>query len=361
MDSRYFSPISRRDFLRTAGAVAIASGFLAGSTPRARAITIQPRSAWATDRPPKGPLAAESVRFLLVHHSASRNGHTSAEAPAILRGFYDFHTGPEKGWNDIAYNFLIDSEGGIWEGRAGSLEGAVAGDATGGNQGFSQLVCIIGDYNAANPSGASKDSLAALLAWLADRYSVSTAPGAEVSFVSRGSNKWPAGTQVTTPTITGHRTMSKTTCPGNNLYAYVTGNLVADVNTFRGGASPSTSPTTEASDGTSSSTKRESTTSATAESTTSATAEATTTQPPLTTVPADPVPTVASTTGAIPASEPIAEIPATSINRTTTTSIPVVIAAEPTPVARSPLIWAGAAIAGLATGLLAWRHRRMGG
>lgn len=96
---------------------------------------INPRSAWAIDRPPKGPLPAEDVRFLLVHHSASQAGHTPEQAPAILRSFYDDHTSAENGWSDIAYNFLIDSGGGIWEGRSGSIAGAVAGDATGGNQG----------------------------------------------------------------------------------------------------------------------------------------------------------------------------------------------------------------------------------
>lgn len=130
---------------------------------------------------------------MLVHHSASRNGHSTADAPGILRSFYDYHTGPEKGWNDIAYNFLIDAGGGIWEGRSGSLDGPVAGDATGGNQGFTQLVCLIGDYNVAQPSNASLSSLVSLLAWLADRYEVATSPGSTVSFTSRGSNKWPSG------------------------------------------------------------------------------------------------------------------------------------------------------------------------
>ncbi len=184
-----------------------------------RAAAINPRETWATNRPPLGPLDEEDVRFLIVHHSASRNGHTGGDAPGIIRSFYDYHTSPEKGWNDIAYNFLIDADGGIWEGRAGSLDGAVAGDATGGNQGFSQLVCIIGDYNTAQPSQASLSSLVWLLAWLADRYDISTSPGAEVTFTSRGSNKHPAGDSVTTPTITGHRTMSQTTCPGENLWS----------------------------------------------------------------------------------------------------------------------------------------------
>jgi hypothetical protein len=193
---------------------------------------IRPRADWAIDRPPKGPLADEEVRFLVIHHSASHTGHGSAEAPAIIRGFYDLHTSG-RGWNDIAYNFLIDSDGGIWEGRAGSLDGPVAGDATGGNQGFTQLVCVIGNFNAAEPSKPSLASLVWLLAWLADRYGISTAHDSTVRFVSRGSNRHPAGSEVTTPTITGHRSMSRTSCPGDRLNSYVVNALMDDVEKAR--------------------------------------------------------------------------------------------------------------------------------
>jgi hypothetical protein len=203
---------------------------------------IRRRAEWAVNRPPKGSLADEEVRFLVVHHSASHNGHNGAEAPAIIRSFYDFHTSG-RGWNDIAYNFLIDSDGGIWEGRAGSLEGPVAGDATGGNQGFSQLVCVIGDYNAAEPTPASLTSLVSLLAWLANRFDIPTAHESTASFVSRGSNRHPAGSEVTTPTITGHRTMSRTSCPGDRLDSYVVSGLMDDVETARTDIIPTTTTT----------------------------------------------------------------------------------------------------------------------
>ena len=225
--------LTRRQFIGAAAGLAVAWPARAGAAPQ-----INPRSAWATDHPPTGSLGGEDVRFLLVHHSASQNGHTGADVPAILRGWHSFHTGPRKGWSDIAYNFVIDSEGGIWEARAGSLDGPVAGDATGGNQGFSQLVCVIGDFNRAQPTGASLDSLARVLAWLAERYGVSTAPGAEVTFTSRGSNLWSAGAKVTTPTIIGHRAMSMTSCPGDNLNSYVTAALTADVEAIRVVGSP---------------------------------------------------------------------------------------------------------------------------
>lgn len=185
----------------------------------------------------------DDVRFLVVHHSASRNGHTGKEVPHILKDFYDLHTSPEKGWADIAYNFVIDSDGGVWEGRAGSLLGPVAGDATGGNQGFSQLVCLIGDYGEVEPRKASLNSLVLLLAWLAGRYRIETTPGSVATFTSRGSSLWPAGAIVTTPTITGHRTMSDTSCPGDALNRYVVGSLLADVHARRAALAGATTTT----------------------------------------------------------------------------------------------------------------------
>ncbi|HJQ96469.1 MAG TPA: N-acetylmuramoyl-L-alanine amidase [Acidimicrobiia bacterium] len=196
-------------------------------------ISIRPRDDWATDRNARIAYADEEVRFLLVHHSASSNDYTEEDVPSILRGFFDYHTSPEKGWGDVAYNFLIDRFGVIWEGRSGSVDRPVTADATGGNQGFSQLVCLIGDFSTEPPSDAATSSLVSTLAWLADRYGVSTAPGAEITFVSRGSNRWQVGEKVTTATIAGHRDMSVTSCPGDKLYLYVTGDLAVDVDAIR--------------------------------------------------------------------------------------------------------------------------------
>ena len=227
--------VTRRQLLTAAtAAFTFSSGALALP---ASGLTINPRSAWGSNHPPKGPLASEDVKFLIVHHSASHNGYTSSDTPNILRGWFNFHTGPDKGWNDIAYNFIIDSEGVMWEGRQGSLAGAVAGDATGGNQGYTQLVCLIGDFNTGLPTTAALNSLGGMLAWLADKHGVATSPGSEILFTSKGSNRWPAGTGVTTATIAGHRDMSKTSCPGNNLYSYVVSGLMADVEAVRGGGS----------------------------------------------------------------------------------------------------------------------------
>ena len=180
-------------------------------------LRIHPRDQWGADLPPKWAIAPETVRFLLVHHTASSN--SVPDPRAIIRQTYAFHTSSAKRWPDICYHFMISPDGAVWETRAGSLAGPVVGDATGGNQGYSQLVCMIGDFSARAPTPAAQESLQRTLLFLADRYGVDTAPTATTTFRSRGSNKFRSGTVVTTPTISGHRDVTYTACPGNVGYS----------------------------------------------------------------------------------------------------------------------------------------------
>jgi N-acetylmuramoyl-L-alanine amidase len=220
--------VSRRGFLLAcagvaSGVVLTPDGEASAATASDGAVQVHPRDAWGSDLPVKGPLAVEApgdVRFLLVHHSASSNAYERAAVAIQIRAFYKLHTST-KGWPDVAYNFLVDRFGGIWEGRAGSLTAPVRGDATGGSQGFALLCCFIGDHRDIPPSPEATGAMVRLLPWLAGQYCIDTSPGATTSFVSRGSTRWPAGSHVTTSTIAGHRDMSLTECPGNAAYALV--------------------------------------------------------------------------------------------------------------------------------------------
>lgn len=237
---------SRRRFLggMAATAVPVLGVAPAWRSPAGASGTFQvlPRSAWSGEAQIPRPSSVEpDVRFLLVHHTVNANDYDESEVPELLRNIFVFHTGPQKGWPDIAYNFIVDRFGRAWETRKGSLEGTVAGDATGGNQGFDQKCAFLGDHTAAAPSDAAVSTMTALLAWLADRSGIDTRPGAVTQFTSRGSNRHPEGTLVETPTITGHRTMSQTACPGEAAFALVRDRLPADVTARRSGASPTTS------------------------------------------------------------------------------------------------------------------------
>ena len=229
-DVPWLRPLSRRSLL--GGMAAGAGGIVlarAGIRPASAAtamidlggVAVVPRHEWGGYLAPAGPIPAEpDVRYLLVHHSVDPgNDYTEGDVVGVLRGFVRNHTSPDKGWPDLAYNFLVDRFGRVWEGRTGSLAGPVAGDATGGNQGFDQLCCFIGNHQAAQPSAAAFDAMARLLRALAARYDMSLADGATATFTSRGSNRHPAGAVVTTPTVAGHRDMSRTQCPGDLVAA----------------------------------------------------------------------------------------------------------------------------------------------
>ncbi len=180
-------------------------------------LSIYPRDAWGADLPPKRALIQETPQFLLVHHTAG----TDQDPRGQIRATYAWHTSAAKGWPDVCYEFFVDRDGGVWEGRQGAMWHPVVADATGGSQGFAQLVCLIGEFTSVAPTAAAQASLVKVLAWLADRWDIDVSAGATTTFTSRGSQKWKAGTVVTTPTIAGHRDMSYTACPGDQLYALI--------------------------------------------------------------------------------------------------------------------------------------------
>ena len=234
MDDRYRGTLlSRRRLLALSGlgtaaglllpkALILSAAAQTGGVSIGDSHVILPRDVWGADLPPTGPMTAEApgdVRFLLVHHSASPNDYSAGQSIRYLRSFYHYHTSAEKGWPDIAYNFLVDRHGQIFEGRQGSIGSPVQGDATGGSQGFALLTCFIGDHRDVTPTDAAQSAMVALLSWLANGYGID--PDSTVEFVSRGSNLHPEGKEVVTPTITGHRTMSRTTCPGDMAFDLV--------------------------------------------------------------------------------------------------------------------------------------------
>lgn len=251
--------ISRRNLLRSSSALALAGSILccvpsppaqarvarpSTATTGLNGLPVQGREKWGADLPPTGSLEREQpedVRFLLVHHTASSNTYNEADVVRIIRSFYAAHTGSEKNWPDVAYNFFVDRYGKIWEGREGSLTVPVKGDATGGSQGFAMLCCFIGNHQEEPPTPHARQAMVKLLAALADIYAIDTVPGATTSFVSRGSSRWPRGTAVTTTTIAGHRDMSRTVCPGDHAYDVVRTSFPTEVSRLRA-ARPAIAP-----------------------------------------------------------------------------------------------------------------------
>ena len=152
-----------------------------------------------------------TVTHLIVHHSAGSN--SSANWRNTVLGIWNYHA-LDRGWGDIGYNYLIDPNGVIYEGRAGgeNVVGAHFSCRNGGTFG----VCLLGDFTSRSPTTAALSSLKKLLAWKADQLNI------DPEGIARHS-----GTGLDLYRISGHRngndaypdnSCTTTSCPGNFLY-----------------------------------------------------------------------------------------------------------------------------------------------
>lgn len=188
---------------------------------------IMPRASWGGDQCviPDHYHYNRRVQVMFVHHTgpvgSSSSGYSQAEVPQIIQALCRYHT-QTQGWDDLAYNFLIDRFGTVWEGRGGGMDQAVQGAHTAGFNTYSTGVALIGDHRFALPSPAAQDALTRLAAWKLDLDHVD--PNSLVTVTARaGSSKYPEGTFVTLPAIAGHRDASVTSCPGEFAYSLLPG------------------------------------------------------------------------------------------------------------------------------------------
>jgi flagellar hook assembly protein FlgD len=166
---------------------------------------------WRSGTPSYAP-----VKMAFVHHTDSGNNYTAAEAPAIVRGVYGYHT-KSLHWSDVGYNFLIDRFGTIYEGRYGGMtRGVIGAQVLGFNTG-STGVSVIGTFTSVTPPPKAVTSLERLLAWKLDFHHVD--PQGTATLVCGYGQKFATGQRVRFPAIAGHRDANFTDCPGGRLYA----------------------------------------------------------------------------------------------------------------------------------------------
>ena len=192
-----------------------------GTPPPAAAAPGRPaivtRKQWGADESLRSgsPYYASKVSLGIVHQTAGSNDYSRAEAPAVLRGIYRYHT-QSRGWSDIGYNLLIDRYGTVYEGRYGGVAKAVVGAHAGGFNTGSFGVSLMGSFDTVAPPPAMRQSLEQLLAWKYDVHHLDVT--AKTTYTSYGSTRYPAGQEVTLSTLSGHKDVSSTACPGARLY-----------------------------------------------------------------------------------------------------------------------------------------------
>jgi hypothetical protein len=161
--------------------------------------------------------AEDGVKMAYVHHTVNSNAYAASRADDLIRAIYAYHV-KGRHFCDIAYNFLIDRFGRVYEGRYGGMEEAVIGaHAMGFNTG-STGIAALGTFTGAKPPKVMVQAYKRLLAWRLDVAHVRPTGKAVMESAGGSAQKFKKGQLVTLPAIAGHRTTGYTTCPGSALF-----------------------------------------------------------------------------------------------------------------------------------------------
>jgi hypothetical protein len=237
---RISRPISRRAALQLgvgAGAAAVAAPYLGNLTGERAAFgakaalvpnpnwpvpPIITRAQWGANEALRQPgqIYNSQVLKIVVHHTGSPNDIT--DIPALLRNVLSYET--SNGYIDIAYNWLIDQNGNIYEGRwAQNYPGGAAhnGELNGKNvQGAHAIyhnvdtigIAMIGTYDVVTPPPVMVNTLLTMLTWKCARWAID--PNGMVPY-----NASNGVYETNLANICGHRDTegSSTDCPGQLL------------------------------------------------------------------------------------------------------------------------------------------------
>ncbi len=148
----------------------------------------------------------QKIKKFIVHHTGEYIDERR-DPKELMRAIYYFHT-ITRGWGDIGYNYVIDKQGNIYEGRYGGPD--TVGAHTAYHNVASMGVSLMGNFNIEKPTEKQIKVLELTLADHAVRFGVD--PMGKGLFL--GTNSY---------NISGHQDVARkghgTACPGKNLEA----------------------------------------------------------------------------------------------------------------------------------------------
>ena len=189
----------------------------------APAPTIITRAQWGADESLRSgaPSYSGTIKAAFLHHTVTTNDYTPDQAAQQVRNLYSYFV---KGlhYSDMAYNFIVDRFGRLYEGRAGGMDQAVVGGHTAGFNQDTFAVSALGNFQTAAPPAdqmnAIDDAVASLFAWkLGLNHRDPNGTTQLTSDSSAGTSKYKAGQVATALVIGGHRDIGATQCPGKYL------------------------------------------------------------------------------------------------------------------------------------------------
>lgn len=156
-----------------------------------------------------------TIGHAIVHHTVTANN--PPDPPQVVRNIWDWHVNG-NGWFDIGYNFLVDQFGNIFQGRYNPWldETDIRGAHAGRSNSQSMGVALLGQFHpgasppVGHPDSRALASVEALISWRFFQRGLDPLETARI-------NVNPSGSKLL-PRISGHRDVSATACPGDNLY-----------------------------------------------------------------------------------------------------------------------------------------------
>ncbi|MFN7138042.1 MAG: N-acetylmuramoyl-L-alanine amidase [Limisphaerales bacterium] len=200
-----------RPVLFSAAAILFAAEASAQTT-KAPQPTICTRSCWGA-RAGSCTSTISTLNRAVIHHTENANDFnvTSLDgSKSRMRATQNYHM-DNLGWCDIGYHFTVDKFGNIFEARANSMSGLPRGAHDGCNTDSFGFSCL-GNFNPGinTPPTAMRSALYDVIAW---RMPNGWSPYGSSTYCSKTAG-W----------VDGHRVVSTKTCPGDNIYQYVTTN-----------------------------------------------------------------------------------------------------------------------------------------
>lgn len=196
---------------------------VAASTISAPMPAIISRSEWGADENLRrsGPKFAPTIKAAIIHHTASKSNYTPEEAPSQMRNLYTYFTKGLK-YSDMAYNFMVDRFGRLYEGRGGGMDKPVVGGHTAGFNDQTFAISALGNFQTFKPSDpemvAIVDSVSSLLAWkLSMNHRDPNGQTTLVSDSDAGTSKYKPGQTANALVVGGHGDIGSTACPGKFL------------------------------------------------------------------------------------------------------------------------------------------------
>lgn len=160
---------------------------------------VQRRSAWGA-APYRGTIRYnDRVTRGVVHHTVNTNGYSAGQVPGMLRSIQAYHQGSVRNWPDIAYNFIVDRFGTIWEARAQSFNRLTRVSATSGTTEDTVTVAFLGDGSTRSAPSATIRAMGRLLGWKLRKH----------------------GLRPTRANVVAHTEIGQTSCPGAAVLAQV--------------------------------------------------------------------------------------------------------------------------------------------